>query len=400
MVPLRCRRKLLCPFSNWMKINHNDTYGVYVHIPFCLQKCAYCDFVSYPGLLSRAASYLEALRAEAEHYRGLRADTIYIGGGTPTCLAVEDLTGLLEDLQQCFCVTDDCEITVECNPKTADGAYFNQLRKVGVNRLSVGVQSFCEDELRLLGRLHSAEEARECIKLAQDAGFQNISLDLMFGLPYQTKERLAENVKEALQLEPTHISAYSLILEEGTPLAERVQNGELQLPEEETEREMYHFLTEKLAQEGYLPYEISNFARCGFESRHNNKYWERKPYIGLGAAAHSQVEHLRFGNPVGLEEYIRLAHQEAPIGRETEILSKADEMAEFVFLGLRKRCGIRKTKFSEQFSENIETVYGKQLANCYQWGLLTEDGDTIRLTKRGIDVSNRVFCEFLPEEES
>lgn len=383
-----------------MKINHNLTYGVYVHVPFCLQKCAYCDFISYPGLISRADSYLETVRVESEYYRGLRADTIYIGGGTPTCLSAKQLTELLYQLQDCFCLTADCEITVECNPKTADGEYFKKLRRAGANRLSIGVQSFRDEELKLLGRLHNSEEAKSCVKLAQDCGFENVNLDLMFGLPYQTKEYFAENVEAALRLSPKHISAYGLILEEGTPLAERVRRGEVCLPEEETEREMYHFLTQTLAQEKYFKYEISNFSLAGFESRHNNKYWERKPYIGLGAAAHSHIGNVRFGNPTSLEEYMRLATKTPPNGREKEMLTQADEMAEFVFLGLRKMCGIRRSEFEKIFSTKIEEVYGKQLEKFCRLGLLAEEGDVIRLTERGIDVSNSVFCEFLPEGEA
>lgn len=371
---------------------------MYVHIPFCLQKCAYCDFISYPGLLSRADSYLEQVAKEAEYYRGCRADTVYIGGGTPTCLSIEQMSKLLKQLTDSFCLTADCEITVECNPKTADGAYFKRLRAAGANRLSIGVQSFCDRELALLGRLHNAEEAQQCVKLAQDSGFENINLDLMFGLPNQTVEKAMENTERAIALKPTHISAYSLILEEGTPLAERVRQGELTLPDEETERGMYHEMVHRLAQDGYERYEISNFARNGFVSKHNNKYWERRPYIGLGAAAHSQIGNLRYANPDGLEEYAALGRKPPPEGRETEVLSRNDEIAEFVFLGLRKMCGIRKSEFRSLFFQEIESVYGAQLDKFCSLGLLEQSGDVIRLTPSGIDVSNSVFCEFLLEE--
>ena len=333
------------------------------------------------------------------HYRGLCADTVYIGGGTPTCLDAELLTGLLRAIQNCFLLTDTCEITVECNPKTVDDIYLKKLHSAGVNRLSVGVQSFCDRQSELLGRLHNAEEAKKCIKLAQDCGFENINLDLMFGLPYQTKEVFLESLETALLLEPTHISAYSLILEEGTLLAKRVESGELQLPDEEMERDLYHFLIKRLAQDGYIHYEISNFARNGYESKHNNKYWERRPYIGLGAAAHSQFGNIRFGNPPQLDRYEQLVQMIPPCGRETELLTRTDEMAEFVFLGLRKVRGICKSDFSSKFATEIETVYGSQLTKFRKLGLLEEHGNNICLTEKGIDVSNSIFCEFLPEEK-
>ena len=383
-----------------MKINRDEFYGVYVHIPFCLQKCAYCDFVSYPGLVSRAASYLENVFQEMEHYRGCRVDTVYIGGGTPTCLDVELLTFLLQNIKDCFRLTENCEITVECNPKTADGEYFKKLHKSGVNRLSIGVQSFHDKELALLGRLHNAEEARQCIKLAQENGFENLNLDLMFGLPNQTLSLFLESIEQALSLNPMHISAYGLIVEDGTPLAEKVQCGILRLPDEEVEREMYHEMRRMLAQESYCHYEISNFARNGFESRHNNKYWERSPYIGLGAAAHSQIGNLRFGNPAQLDEYARVAKNEPTEGRETEKLTKTDEMSEFIFLGLRKICGIQKEKFRFEFGMEIETLYGAQLDKFCKLGLLEQSEDRIWLSEAGMDVSNSIFCEFLLEEET
>ncbi len=378
-----------------MKIEKNDTYGVYVHIPFCLKKCSYCDFISYPGLLSRADCYLEQIVLEMEHYRGLCADTVYLGGGTPTCLRVEQLTGLLEKLRGCFQLTKDCEITVECNPKTADEAYFKRLRAAGANRLSIGIQSFHDEELSLLGRLHSAKEAEKCVKDAKRAGFANINLDLMFGLPGQTIEKFFESVRRAVDLSPMHLSCYSLILEAGTPLELRIHSGELRLPEEEAERAMYHQLVSYLAEHGYAQYEISNFSMKGFESKHNNKYWERKPYIGLGAAAHSQIGNIRFANPPDLDAYVKIASLAPLEGRETETISPKDQMAEFMFLGLRKTCGVSQKEFNKEFGLDVRKVYAKQLKKFCEWNLLEIDGDWIRLTKAGMDVSNSVFCEFL-----
>lgn len=382
-----------------MRIDREETYGIYVHIPFCLQKCVYCDFTSYPGKLSRAACYLEALDREMAHYRGCRADTVYIGGGTPTCLEAVQLAGLVDKIRSCFRLEQDCEITVECNPKTADEKYFRTLRKAGVNRLSVGVQSFHDHELRLLGRIHTAAEAEECIRMAKNAGFSNISLDLMFGLPRQSAADVEESVRRAVSLAPTHLSCYSLILEEGTPLYRSVQEGKYALPDEDTEREMYHHLVRLLAENGYHRYEISNFALRGKESRHNNKYWERKPYIGLGAAAHSQIADLRYGNPSSLAEYEEVTFLHPPAGRAAERLTSADEMAEFMFLGLRKGAGILKSDFGKVFGKSLETVFGEPIKKFYSLGLLEDSNGRLRLSDAGIDVSNAIFCEFLPEEE-
>ena len=382
-----------------MRIDREETYGIYVHIPFCLQKCVYCDFTSYPGQLSRAACYLEALDREMAYFRGCRADTVYIGGGTPTCLEAVQLAGLVDKIRSCFRLEQDCEITVECNPKTADEKYFRTLRKAGVNRLSVGVQSFHDHELRLLGRIHTAAEAEECIRMAKNAGFSNISLDLMFGLPRQSAADVEESVRRAVSLAPTHLSCYSLILEEGTPLYRSVQEGKYALPDEDTEREMYHHLVRLLAENGYHRYEISNFALRGKESRHNNKYWERKPYIGLGAAAHSQIADLRYGNPSSLAEYEEVTFLHPPAGRAAERLTSADEMAEFMFLGLRKGAGILKSDFGKVFGKSLETVFGEPIKKFYSLGLLEDSNGRLRLSDAGIDVSNAIFCEFLPEEE-
>lgn len=378
-----------------MKINKNAVYGVYVHIPFCLKKCAYCDFASYPGLLSRADSYLENLATEMVQYKGLTADSVYIGGGTPTCLKKEQLLKLIDKIKSTFLLTDDCEFTVECNPKTADYDYFCALYSAGVNRLSIGVQSFNDGELKLLGRAHNANEAKECIQLAQKAGFLNYNLDLMFGLPNQSLKDFEKSIHAALLLKPSHISCYSLILEDGTKMYDMVNSGEYVLPEDDEERKMYHTLIDILSKNGYEHYEISNFALLGKQSRHNNKYWEREPYIGIGAAAHSNIEDSRFANPSGLDAYSKIVQLPVPDGRETEKLSEKDKMSEFIFLGLRKIKGISKTGFKNIFGVDIYEIYGKQIEKFCNLKLLEDNEDTICLTSKGIDVSNSVFCEFL-----
>ena len=378
-----------------MKINKNAVYGIYVHIPFCLKKCAYCDFASYPNLLSKADSYLEDVATEMKQYKGIYANSVYIGGGTPTCLKKEQLLKLVDKIKSTFLLTDDCEFTVECNPKTADYDYFCALNNVGVNRLSIGVQSFNEDELKLLGRAHNAEEAKECIQMAKKAGFLNYNLDLMFGLPNQSLLDFKKSIHDALALEPAHISCYSLIVEEGTKMCDMVNRGELILPDEDEERRMYHALIKILSDNGYEHYEISNFALRGMQSRHNNKYWNREPYIGIGAAAHSNIGDFRFGNPPELDLYTDIVKNNVPDGRETEKLTAEDKMSEFIFLGLRKTEGISKIKFKDNFGIDIYEKYGEQIKKFCGLKLLEDKSDTIRLTSAGIDVSNSVFCEFL-----
>ena len=378
-----------------MKIDKNGVYGVYVHIPFCLKKCSYCDFASYPGQLSRADCYLENVYAEMEQYKGITADSVYIGGGTPTSLKKEQLVDLINKIKSSFSLTNDCEFTVECNPKTVDFDYLRMLKNTGVNRLSIGVQSLNDDELKLLGRVHSKDEAIECIDMAKRAGFNNFNVDLMFGLPGQSLDGFKETVMKVLNAEPSHISCYSLIVEEGTPISKRINSGEFVLPNEDTEREMYQTLIDILNDAGYKHYEISNFAKDGKESRHNNKYWERKPYIGLGAAAHSNIGDLRFGNPASLEEYAKVSCLKIPDGREMEYLTQEDKMSEFMILGLRKINGISKESFAEEFKKDLESVFAEQLSKFEMLGLVQITEERVMLTKRGIDVSNVVFCEFL-----
>lgn len=378
-----------------MKINKNEVYGVYVHIPFCLKKCSYCDFASYPGMLSRADCYLENVYAEMQQYRGITADSIYIGGGTPTALKKEQLTDLINKIRSTLSLTDDCEFTVECNPKTVDFDYLKMLKNNGVNRLSIGVQSLKDSELKMLGRVHSKDEAIECINMVKKAGFDNFNIDLMFGLPRQSLAGFKKTVMEVLNTEPKHISCYSLIVEDGTPISRRINSGELILPDEDTEREMYHTLVDILNDAGYKHYEISNFAKDGNESRHNNKYWERKPYIGLGAAAHSNIGDLRFGNPASLEEYEKVSCLKIPEGREKEHLTQEDEMSEVMILGLRKMDGISKVSFAKEFNKDLESVFKEQLSKFERLGLVQITDEKVMLTKRGIDVSNMVFCEFL-----
>ncbi len=364
--------------------------GLYIHIPFCIKKCKYCDFNSFSACEKEKDAYLNALISEMEKYRGELVDTIFIGGGTPTSLTTEQLELLLQNVKEKFILTDSCEFTIEANPKTLDREKLETLKKYGVNRLSIGVQSFNDGELEKLGRVHTALDAEETILLAKKY-FDNISIDLMCAIPDQTKESFRENLKKAFLQEVQHISCYSLILEEGTPLFEENEKGNLVLPDEETEREIYDMLVTEMEKHGYIQYEISNFAKAGFESEHNKKYWQCDEYIGIGLSAHSYIGGIRFSNTDDFSAYIEGEF----LSGEREVLSKDDKMSEFMFLGLRKTGGVSKTEFFDRFSEDMEKVFEKPLSKFKKMGMIEEKGDRIYLSKKAISVSNQIMCEFI-----
>ncbi len=371
----------------------NNT-GIYIHFPFCKQKCRYCDFVSYAGRLDEAERYVHALIEEMKEYAGLSVDSVYLGGGTPTALAPALLEQVLSALQRFFSLTKNCEITLEANPGTCDREAFARLADAGVNRVSLGVQSFVDSELAQLGRIHSAETAIRAAGAVRAAGIENLSLDLMFSIPHQTEESLYFSLQQAVSLEPEHLSCYSLMLCEGTPLYNAAARGELTLPDEDEDRRRYALLTEFLKHSGYERYEISNFAKAGYEAKHNTKYWTREPYIGLGAAAHSFFENRRFENPSDFSGYYnRVAAGRHPKGTA---VTATDAMAEFMFLSLRlTKLGVSRQAFEMAFAKDLEDVYGAPLKKLCRLGLLEDNGECFRLTDRGIDVSNAVFCEFL-----
>lgn len=366
--------------------------GLYVHLPFCLKKCNYCDFVSYPGAYGLEEDYVNALLSEFALYRGENIDTVYFGGGTPTSLKTENLIKLLDGVFSAFSVAQGAEVTIECNPKTADFSKFCALKNHGANRLSVGVQSFDDVCLKTIGRLHSADDAFRCLEEAARAGFLNLSVDLMFGLPGQNLETVQKNVLTAAAIPMVrHISCYGLILEEDTPLWAQVQTGTLTLPDEDTEFEMYCKISETLRAKGFCQYEISNFAKKGYESRHNLKYWNCEEYIGCGAAAHSYFEGARFCHGAGLVDYIK-----NPAAREDiAVLSKEEQMSEFMFLGLRKTAGVSKKEFCARFGETLDARYHKVIEKFTKAGLLESEGDALRLSEKGVYVSNTVLCEFV-----
>jgi len=329
-----------------------------------------------------------------EQYRGTVIDSVYLGGGTPTALPPSLLVRLLLGVQACFSLAENAEITVEANPGTCTLPGLLALRDAGINRISLGAQSFIDSELATLGRIHSSAQTEEAVRLCREAGIDNISLDLMFSLPESSCETVSYSLSRLLSLAPTHVSCYSLTLCDRTPLQKAVETGMLVLPDEEEDRAQYHYICKTLADHGYLQYEISNFALPGKEARHNTKYWERAPYIGLGAAAHSFFDGCRYENPAALEDYFaRVQSGSHPAG---EAVSAQDAMAEFFFLGLRMtQKGVSRRDFQARFGMPMDVRYGATIAKLTRLGLLSDLGDRLVLSARGIDVSNSVFCEFL-----
>lgn len=386
--------------------------GLYLHIPFCGKKCAYCDFASYPGLGSLFAPYVRALRTEAEAARGawegVPFATAYVGGGTPTALPADLLAEVLQIPLGLYGLPEGAEVSVEANPGTVDRAALRALRAAGANRLSLGVQSLDDRELALLGRLHSAEEAVASYRLARRAGFTNVSLDLMFGLPRQRPADWRATLDRALDLEPEHLSLYALTVEEETPLAGSIACGDLPAPDEDLAADMYELAVERLADAGYAQYEISNWVRRTPEDapsptalprlacRHNIIYWRNGLYLGLGVAAYSYDGAERRGNVRHPQEYIeRIEAGESPLA-EREAPDEALEMGETMMLGLRMVAGVAHAAFAARFRRTLDEVYGPVIGSLVADGLLERDAVGIRLTPRGRLLGNRVFGAFLP----
>lgn len=377
---------------------------LYLHIPFCERKCAYCDFLSAPADLPVRISYIKKLQEEIAYY-GLefeeyQVSSIFLGGGTPTILEGYQLAAILETVKKYFRLVADAEITVECNPGTLTAGKAEKLVQAGFNRLSMGLQSADDRELQLLGRIHNFAQFLESYDLARKAGFENINVDLMSALPGQTLKSWQNTLQKVTALRPEHISAYSLIIEEGTPFYERFAEDERireegghprLLPEEAIERQMYELTQRFLHTKGYERYEISNYAKPGSECRHNCGYWTRKDYLGLGLGASSLVGHQRFQNTSDLKEYLEQEYHHI----HTETLDKKSEMEEFMFLGLRLMTGISRQQFEKTFQVTLDSVYGEVLRKLKSEQLIEEVAGYVRLTEYGIDVSNYVLSEFL-----
>ena len=379
--------------------------AIYIHIPFCVRKCLYCDFLSAPASDETREQYVQALcreiREERKSYVNYKIETIFLGGGTPSLLSGEQLDRILGTVFDAYQVADDCEISMEVNPGTVTKEKLKAYKRAGVNRLSIGMQSAVEEELQSLGRIHSSEDAFDTYELAIKTGFNNIYIALMSAIPGQTKESWKESLKRILDLEPApaHVSAYSLIIEEGTPFFEKTPT----LPDEDTEREMYKITNDILSEAGYLRYEISNYAKPGFACRHNCTYWERGSYAGFGIGAASLVEQVRFSNTRNLKDYLGkyLKNATVAIKENRQELSVEEQMEEFMFLGLRMMRGVSAGKFSDLFGKTIEQVYPGIVEKYCRQGLLQkipEQGSgevRIALTERGIDVSNVIMADFL-----
>ncbi len=363
--------------------------GLYIHIPFCVKKCKYCDFTSYTNCGEKVEEYLNALFREMSGYKGEGVDTVFIGGGTPSILSGEQIEALMTNIRKNFNLTHDCEISMEVNPGTLNADKIRAMYDGGINRVSVGVQSFNDDELNAIGRIHTADVAYNNILQLGEAGFRNINIDIMSAIPLQTKETLLETLKRAVSLPITHISAYSLILEEGTPLKNEYENSKFTLPTDDEDREMYAITVDFLKRHGFLRYEISNFAKEGYECKHNLKYWQCNEYIGLGVSAHSYIGNKRFSNTNNLQEYINGAK------RDIIILKEHDKISEFMIMGLRTQKGISENEFKNRFGKDLKDIFITEIEKFTKLGLLKFNNGYYSLTDRGFDISNSIMSEFI-----
>ncbi|MDY5576765.1 MAG: radical SAM family heme chaperone HemW [Lachnospiraceae bacterium] len=376
--------------------------GIYIHIPFCRQKCKYCDFLSFSNKEELQSSYVEKLKREIELWgksygkqgRNDYVPTIYFGGGTPSLLPAFFIEDILVTLRENFSVAEDCEITLECNPGTVDKEKILSYYNMGINRISFGLQSADDGELKTIGRIHTYDIFCQNYEAARKAGFENINVDIMSALPGQTIESYHDTLKKVIALRPEHISSYSLMIEEGTPFYDLWNQGKLNLPDEDTERQMYYDTNEYLENAGYARYEISNYARQGYESKHNTSYWIRKNYLGLGLGASSMIDNVRFKNTEKMDVYLK-EKEEIMHDEDREELTIIQQMEEYMFLGLRLMKGISVEEFERQFQKSFTGIYGEICDQLQQQGLLLWEEGKVKLTSRGIDVSNAVLAEFL-----
>ncbi|HHX61831.1 MAG TPA: oxygen-independent coproporphyrinogen III oxidase [Epulopiscium sp.] len=375
-------------------------FGIYVHIPFCISKCYYCDFASSVQDTSKYEPYVDALIKEIRAHREntpspLAIKTIFIGGGTPSVLPPILLEKILMALRESFTIADDAEVTMESNPGTLSIEKLKTIKKHGVNRISMGAQAYQNNLLKKIGRTHTQEEIIESYNLCRHVGFDNINLDLMFALPTQTLDQWQETLEAIVKLGPEHISAYSLIVEEGTPFGDMANQEKLEQPSEDLERRMYTLAKDYLNKNGYKQYEISNFAKKGKASKHNVNNWKVYPYIGIGLGAHSYYEGYRYHNTYDMEVYIQNSSQLKNIQEEKEAINLKAQMEEYMFLGLRLTKGIQIDDFEKRFKQSIFEVYGDPINQHKTDGLLIESAGYIWLTDYGQDISNRVLSSFL-----
>ena len=384
--------------------------SIYIHIPFCVRKCLYCDFLSFPVSAGKEMeSYVNLLLAEIKKqsifYKNHEVISVFFGGGTPSLLDAGQITAIMKAIHDGYQISDSAEITMEMNPGTVTQVKLKKYITCGINRISIGLQSADNDELVRIGRIHDYETFLNTYHMAREAGFGNINIDLMSALPGQSIASYRNTLEHVVALEPEHISAYSLILEEGTPLYEKQDS--YTFPSEEEDRQMYLLTGHYLAEHGYYRYEISNYAKAGYECRHNKVYWQRGDYAGFGLGAASMVENFRWSNPVEWEEYAAYVHaikerqsgqimkfEESAVPKRQK-LTVPEQMEEFMFLGLRMMCGVGRNDFYRKFGQQLEEVYGSVLDKLCGQGLIQQDNDRIWLTERGIDISNYVMAQFL-----
>lgn len=375
----------------------NKEIGVYVHIPFCKQKCYYCDFISYCNKDDLIDDYVKAVKKEIRMQNiQSQITTVYIGGGTPSYIDSKYIVEIIEEIKKKN-ISKRPEITIEVNPGTVTKEKLKDYKKCGINRLSIGLQSTQDEILKEIGRIHNFEQFLETYQMARKVGFKNINVDLILGIPNQRIKDLKNSLEKIIELQPEHISVYSLIVEDGTPIANKIEKGELELPDEDTERNMYWYVKNTLELNGYIHYEISNFAKKGRESKHNKNCWNQNQYFGFGVAAHSYRDITRYSNTEKIEEYIKNVMTER-LDRNRiihEIQKEYDAEKEYMLLGLRKIEGINISEFKLKFGDNPIYLFRNELKKLTDEGLIIVDEDYIRLTNKGIDLANLVWEEFV-----
>lgn len=371
--------------------------GIYIHIPFCIKKCEYCDFVSYCNKKEYVPQYINALKKEIKNNinKEYKITTIYIGGGTPSSIEENYIADIIETIklnmnEENLKDFENIEVTIEVNPGTVNKEKLQVYKKIGINRLSIGLQETHNELLKSIGRIHTYEEFIKTYNLARKIGFNNINVDLMIALPNQTIQDIKENLEKITKLNPEHISVYSLILEEGTPFYNKYNENKIKLPDEELERNMYWYVKNTLENNGYMHYEISNFSKKGFESKHNMNCWNQEEYLGFGVAAHSYNNKIRYSNTNSIEEYIKGSNK---IIHEKQTLE--DMQKEYMLLGLRKIEGINIQKFKNKFAQNPIFIFKEQLNKLVDEELIIVDGNEIKLTNKGLDLANIVWKEFV-----
>ena len=382
-----------------------STAALYIHIPFCEKRCVYCDFYTVAGQRNRIPDYIHALRAEAvlrgaePFWQARRFSTIFFGGGTPSLLSPQQVTEILDAGYSVFNFSQRVEITLEANPGTATPERLAQYRRAGINRLSLGIQSFDPVELQMLDRIHSPDEAIACALAARQAGFDNLSFDFIFALPNQTLARWEATLQQAVELEPHHISAYNLIVETGTPLDHQIRKGKVSPLSEEEEREFYGFTMNFLQQHGYHQYEISNFAKPGYEAQHNVKYWDGSPYLGLGASAHSYDGKRRFWNVANLRKYLDALEANTLPEEGYEKLSRQQRIFENVFLGLRQNRGVPLESFRKKFHVEFDRAFNGKIATLEKEGFLLRQDGYVKLSRAGILLCDEICAQLEPVQE-